>query len=441
MKMFNIKGIVILIALFVAVQIISAFLISPLLGPVVIEAINKHSGTKISIDKVTVWPLTLSCSLKGLKVFDPDNEKERIALVQSASFRLSLLGLLSKRLVISRLVVSGAEIDVKGEPDGSFNVQKIARSKEDAEKAETAKTSALGQLKGKKDWFSRIYNMVKQKSSKETAEKKEVKRVERAIDELPRGRRVRFVTPSDRYIFQIQNFIIKNSRLKLETDVGETVDIDKVAIYIKNLRLTSAAGARFDKLGLQGIVSKDGKLSGNFDLDYAQSFKQNRQTTICDLSAKDVDLPTLKFIYADSLPVDFEKGIISINSRTNIVDGELDSTNSLTLKGHTILPKNSTQVVAFVPLPVICDALNKLDPAKMKFQITGTVDQPQFKGFQDILINLIKPYIGNITEGLKKDGLKALDGLLKKETKSSQEDTSQEESTTSKTIDSIKSLF
>ncbi|MFC1576950.1 AsmA family protein [Candidatus Omnitrophota bacterium] len=445
MKLFNVKGIVILIAVFIAAQIVFAVLISPILGPIVIEAVNKQSGTKISIEKVTVWPLTLSCSLKNMKVFDPDNEKERIALVQKASLKLSLIGLLSKRIVISRLAVSGAEIDLKGEPDGSFNVQKLARPKE-AEKKAAAKTGVFDRFRKKKDWFSRIYDMIKQKSSKEAVEKKAAEqkktgKIERKVEELPHGRRVRFLRPGDSYVFLIKDFVIKNSRIRLEGDSGESVDVDKAAVYIKNLGLDPIAGARLDRLGAEGVLSKNGKLSGSFDLDYSQSFRKDRQTIVSDFSAKNIDLTAITFIYRDSLPVGFEKGVLSINSRTNIVNGALDSDNSITLKDHTVTPRGGRQVVGVIPLPVVCDALNKIDPVEMKFQIAGTVDKPQFKGFEKVLLNLIKPYVANITEDLKKQGFSALKGLLKKKTGSPEESAPAEDGAVSKTIESLKSIF
>ena len=414
MKIVNVKGIIILVIFLAVIQVGLGLLVSPIIGRSVIKSINKQTGAKISAKKINVWPLTLSCSLKDIKVFDPDNEKKRIALAQNASLRLSIIGLLSKRLVISSFSMSGAEINLKGESDGSFNVQKLVKpkSKEEEEEKEEEKDGALDRLKEKKDWFGIAYDVIKKRYSKKAVEKKaaqqkEDKKIRKEVKALPRGRRIRFMTPSDRYLFQIQNFKIKDSQLKLETDDGKTLNIDKVAIHIKNIRLSSSEGVCFDKFDVQGSVSKDGKFSG--------SFKQSRQTTICDLSAKDIDVTAIKFIYEDSLPVDLKKGVVSINSLTKIINGSIDSNNSIILKDHTVLPKGGgKQVVGSIPLPIICGALNKTNPVKIEFQITGTVDQPQFKGLQDTLLALAKPYIAGVTGNLKKQGLKAIGELLKK---------------------------
>jgi len=445
MKIFNIKGIIILLVILIVIQVSFALIISPILGPIVIETINKQSGTKISISRVTVWPLTLSCSLNDLKVFDPDNEKERIALIRSASLKLSPIGLLSKRLVISRFKISGAEINLKSEPDGSFNIQKLVKPRE-AKEEPARKTSIFDRFKQKKDLFSKIYEIIKQKSSKEAVEEKaarqkEAKKVQREVEKLPYGRRVRFLKPSDRYIFEIRDFTIVDSSIKLETASGQTIDVEKAGVYIKNLGLDPKEGARFDKLGARGVFSKDGTPSGSFSLDYAQSFVRDTQKIACDLSAKNVDLTAVKTIYQDSLPIEFQKGIVSLSSDTNIVNGELNSRNSLTLKDHTVVPKGGGQAVGIIPLPAVCDALNKINPVKMKFQITGTVDNPQFHGFEDMLMNLIKPYVANVAEDLAKQGLSA---LLGKKTDAAQGDAASGETaedTAAKTIESLKSLF
>ncbi|MFH1996744.1 MAG: AsmA family protein [Candidatus Omnitrophota bacterium] len=443
MKIFNIKGIIIAAVIFTVVQVVVAMVISPILKPIVIEAINKNSDAKISIEKVTVWPLTLSCSLKDLKIFDPDDQKERIALVKSASVKISPLGLLSKRLIVSRLSVAGAEINLKGEPDGSFNVQKLARPKD--EKKSASKTGVFGGIKGKKDWFGRIFEMIKKKSQKgsvekEAAEQKASGSLTREVEELPHGKRVRFVSPGDRYVFQIRDLTIKNSSVKLDNGSGLTVDVENAALYVKNLGLDPVAGARFDKLGAKGALRKGDAPAGSFDLDYSQSFKRGSQTQTADLSAKDIDLAAVAFIYEDSLPVEFTKGTLSLHSSARIVDGNLDSSFSLTMKDHAVRSSNNSQMVGVLPLPMVCEALNKVDPVVMNFKITGTVDRPQFEGFQKILLDLVKPYAANVTENIKKEGLKAIGNMFKKDPSSPQEGASSEDAA-SNVAGSLKSIF
>ncbi|MFC1480126.1 AsmA family protein [Candidatus Omnitrophota bacterium] len=444
MNVLNIKGIIILVVILLILQMGVGLVISPILGSVVIENLNKAAGTKITVGKINVWPLTLSCSLRNLKVFDPDDETQRMALVNKASLRISPLRLLSKQLVLSHVNISGAEIDLKGEPDGSFNIQKLARG-EEGEKVPAQKTGIFDQMKGKKDWFSRIYGMIKNTSSTEAVEKKaadqkEARKVTRQVQELPKGRRVLFKTLSDEYVFQVRSFSIKNSKLNIETADKQGVSVEKASIFIKNLGIDPARGARFDALSMRGDVNKDGTPSGTFNLEYNQSFKRREQRTAVDISAKNIDLTAINFVYEDSLPVDFTKGLITIRSNTKIINDNLDSNNSIILKDHNVVAKGGQQaMVGVFPLASVCDALNQVDPLDIKFKITGTLENPQFKGFQDILLSLLKPYLTSmVTEGLKEKGKEALGGLLGGAAGAG---ASTKEDTASKAIDSIKSLL
>lgn len=442
MRIINVKGVIILAAILLAIHLSVGLLLSPMLGSAIVQGINKAAGTKISVGRISVWPLTMSCTMRDLRVFDPDDETQRMALVKRASLRISPLKLISKQLVLSSFTVSGAQIDLRGEPDGSYNIQKLARAKE-TEKAAAERKDLFQQLRGRGDMFGKIYELIKNRFSKKAVEEKkeELKKarvVKREIKPLPKGRRVKFTTASDAYIFQIRNFAVKGARVNILTAEAEGISIDNADIVIKNLGIDPRRGARFDTLHIGGKVDKNGVPAGRFHLDYSQSLSVKRQSMIADLSARDIDLSAVRFIYSDSLPVNFEKGLISISSRTSIVDGALDSKNSLSLRDHSVVPGRGQKItMGIIPLPTICEAINKVDPLDMKFRITGTVDNPQFSGFRDVLMGLIKPYLADITSQLQEKGTKAITDLIRKGTG---EESSGEDSG-SDVVDSLKSLF
>ena len=122
-KILNIRNLVILIVLLAVFHFGVGLVVSPMINSLLVDKINQYSGIKLSIEKAALWPLTLSCSLKSLKVFDPEKTDERIVLVQDASAYISPWGLLSKRLVVSSLRMNRAEVNLEGEPDGTFNIQ------------------------------------------------------------------------------------------------------------------------------------------------------------------------------------------------------------------------------------------------------------------------------------------------------------------------------
>ncbi|MFH1878632.1 MAG: hypothetical protein ABH883_07500 [Candidatus Omnitrophota bacterium] len=418
-RFINVKGIVIIAAALIILQLALGALISPFLGPVITENLNKYAGTKVSIGKINVWPLTLSCSLKDLKVFDPDNEARRIAFIPRASMRVSFLGLLSKRLVVSSFKITGAEINLKGEPDGSFNIQKLAGGVEGTPRA-PSKTGFFDRFKGKQDWFSRIFGMIKKRSSKEALEKKEeerrdAKKIQKEVLPLPRGRRVLFKSLSDGYLFQIRDFAVSGSRLNIETGDGGTAGIGGASIVIKRLGIDPVRGVRFDKMDIRGLVEKAGSPAGSFNFFYEEKYEKGMQKTVCALKAEDVDLTAVSFIYDSSLPVDFKKGIITISSDTVFLNENMDSKNYISLKDQEVIPrKGANLTLGVVPLPVVCDALNKINPASLRFDITGTIEKPVFTGFQESLMALVKPYIAGAAEDLKQQGLKALTGFFNK---------------------------
>ncbi|MCK5450555.1 MAG: hypothetical protein KAI70_02170 [Candidatus Omnitrophica bacterium] len=440
MKMINTKGILVLIAILIVIQFGFGLILSPILGKVVVEAINENSAAKINIRKVNIWPLTLSCSLTGLKVFDPDNEKESIAFIKKASVKISSLKLLSKQLVVSKISISGAEIDVKTEPDGSFNVRKLIQPKE--QKEVMSEGGVFDKLKGKKDWFGKIFEMIKSRSSTETVEKKKVerfraKRVKKEVEKLSKGRRVMFKTLSDDYAFQIRSFIVKNSRIMLSPVTGDGISVEKAFVVISNLGVDPKKGVRFDRFRVKGSLEKENAPAGKFEINYAQAFKKGKQFTNCIVKARNVDLAMTSFIYEDSLPVSFDKGTITIDSKTTMINEELNSENLITLRDQTVVPGKGKVMVGIIPIQAICEALDQVNPASFKFRITGTLSNPKFEGFQEALMELIKPYLANITERVKEQGVKAIESLLKKETGES----SGEEGVAGEAVDVVKSLF
>ncbi|MDP8299318.1 MAG: hypothetical protein P9L88_05400 [Candidatus Tantalella remota] len=443
MKVINTKGIIIFVAILLVFQFAVGMVISPLVGKAIVTALNKTVDTKITVGSVNVWPLTLGVSMKDLKVFDPDNQDQRMVGVKKASMRISLWGLLCKRLTISSIGLYGADITLRGEPDGSFNIQKIVKPSE-AEGAAAKKGSVFDRFKKGQDWFSRIYDMVKNRSEKDKEEEAEDKKapkpaIQTKVIELPRGRRVLFEATKGGYLFEIRSLVVKDARIKLEAQGGRSITIEKANISLKGLGVDPVKGARINAIGVKGRLVSEDNPAGDFSLSYTYSENRGSDNVDIDLSARKVDLAAMSFIYEDSLPVDVKKGLLTIRSRTSIRGEDLNSKNALTLTGQELAPgSGGVSPFSIVPMPMLCNAMNQVDPLKLDFTITGTLDDPQFGGFQDSLMNIIKPYIGNIAE---QQGKKLMDGFLKKETGTSGAAAAEDENTANQTVDAIKSLF
>ncbi len=417
MKRFNIKGLIIWVVILAVLHFGTGFIVSPAAGSFIIGKINEYAGTKINIDRVSVWPLTLSFSLKGVKVFDPDNPSERIAKADSVLVNVSPWALLARRLVFSSVSSSGVEINIEGTPDGGFNIQKLAASKKSAS-AGLNTGAILNTLGQKQDWFSRVYGLTKNKFSKPAAEKKktaqkQAKAIAKEVVRLPKGKRVNFKTGKDLYLFEIRSFSINDAYINLKAQNGQAVAIEKARVRLGRLAFDPDNGAKLDVFNINGQVSSNGSPAGSLEILFSKTISVDTQKAQIKVNLKEVDLNAVRFIYEDSLPVNVVKGKLTLVSDTVLTGEEIDSKNTLTLTDQVLEPKNNYNLtVGFIPLPALVDAMNSIQPLELKFTITGTMDKPEFGGFQESLMTLAKPILGNIEKQLKKKGIKIIGKFL-----------------------------
>jgi len=449
MKRINLAGIAVVVIVLILVQAGVGLVISPAVGAFIIDSLNRAGGAKITVEKINVWPLTLSFSMKELKVFDPQNPDKRIIRVRAASVRISPLALLSKRLVFSAVNMDGAEMDLEGAPDGSFNIQRLAASEAAPQKAQAAQdlTGLWKAAAEKRDWFGKAYSIMKKKFSKKGQEQaKDAKKVTRLTQDLPKGKLVKFKTPAETYLFEIKDLNI-NGRVNVVPNNAEPIELKNARIGLRRVAFDPQNGVRLDGINLRGELFKDNAAKGRLTLLFSKGYASTGQTVVCKVELDDVDLDAIRFVYEDSLPVRVAKGRISLVSNSRIDGDAIDSRNSLTLMGHTLEPKpGAAMAVGFIPMPAVCEALNRIDPARLKFEIKGTVEKPEFGGFQETLLDLIKPYAADIGEQIKTQGMNALGRLLQKKIGGEKDQTpssgaSDTSAPAKQAIESIKSLF
>lgn len=416
----NIVGIAVIVLILAAIHFGVGLYASPALTSFIVDEVNKNTPAKISIAKANLWPLTLSCSLEDLKVFDPKDTGSRIAKVDKVSVRVSLIGLLSRRLVFSDIHTKGGGINITGTPDGSFNILNLAGSKPAASSgAAPSVDSIFKSAMAKKDLFGKAYELLKGRFAKSGQDKAKAarqasKQVTTKTVELPRGRFVHFNTARDAYLFEIRNLSVDDTSIRI-TYEGQTIDIDHADLKFGRLAYDPENGMRLDRAGLKGDIARAGAYAGSCDIYFARSFNSSGQDAAVNITLKDVDLDAIRMVYQDSLPVTVVEGRLTLSSRTRIDGDNIDSRNIINLTQHKFQPKGgSISMVGFVPVSSIVDALNTIDPIHLRFDIKGTVDKPEFGGFQESLLGLVKPYIANIQDQLKEEGVKALGSFLDK---------------------------
>jgi len=408
-KRLYVVRIVIFISLLLAVHIVTGFFISPVLSPLIANNINKYTSAKISIDKVNVWPLTLSFSLKGMKVFDPEKETTRIAKIDNCSVRVSIFGLLSRRLVFSDVRMSGVEINVEGRPDGTFNISNLVVSNKPAPDIKWRS------LMANKDLFGKIYEIIKNHFSKKDQKKvkeeqKNAKKITKTIQQLPKGKLVHFKNSKDFYIFEIRKLDISDAYITINTS-GNVLEITKARMRLGQLALDPESGIKAGLVDLRGNVNKGSAPAGKFNIFFSQDINNNGQEAVFKANLEDIDMQAVRFVYGDSLPVYVAKGLLTLKSETYIEAGAMDSRNEIHLKNHLLQQKlGENPMMGFLPVSVVCDAINRIDPLTLNFNIGGTLERPEFKGFQDLIMTLIKPYTASFQP---KDAVGALLSILK----------------------------
>lgn len=452
-KRLNIKGVVILLAVLLIFQLSFGLIISPMISSFAVRKLNESTSAKIYLERINVWPLTLAFNLKNLKVFNPDNTDERILAIENASARISLLGLLSKRIVISSVRLKNAAINLQGEPDGSFNIQKLSRPKGAGAKEKPA-FSVWDFKKQNQDWFARIYDFLKKRASKESIEKVKAmrnaaKKTSKTVTELPKGKKVEFKSAGANYIFEIKDFNIQNASILVKAQDGNTIEMDNAGVKLKDIGIDPKNGARVNFFNIFGNIKSAGEPAGSLNFIFSETVSNNEPKDIFNLSLLDINLAALRFIYGKSLPVDLTNGLLNLQSKSTVINETIDSDNTVSLTKHKFAPKTSMDLSKeFMPIPLLCEALNGTSPLNLNFKIAGTVEKPEFTGFQKSLMGLIKPNTRTIKETIKNEGINLLGNFLEKKGVKSQngngsnttEDSGKSPST-KKTIDSIKSIF
>ncbi len=451
MKYLNIRNIIIVLLVLAVVHFSVGLLISPKLGKLMVEKMNQYSRAKISVERVNIWPLTFSFFLKNLKIFDPESTDKRIAEIKEASVRVSPLGLLSKRLVIG-VKIKGAQVNLQGEPDGTFNIQKLAEPKTPGKPIELTGIRE-GVLKNK-DWFAKGYDLLKKKFSgdalkKEKAQAIEAKKITKTVDALPRGRRVHFKS-KDSYLLEIKSLGIADASLDLRNQDGRSVQIEDVRIELRNAAFDPELGFRLGVAQAKGKIKNAGVDAGSLTFVYKRAWSENNRKVQFNLGLKEVDLDAVRFIYENSLPIEIVRGTTSMTSETLLDQGNIHSVNQISLGSHELKPKGASGASdIFMPMPLLCEALNGINPLRLDFTISGTVENPEFKGLMRSLAELVKPSMKNLGEVMKGElKRKGVTGMLeavsgKKEDKAQSVSSQEKEKNVSAedVVNSLQSIF
>jgi hypothetical protein len=303
----------------------------------------------------------------------------------------------------------------------------------------------------KKDLFGKVYEMTKKRFAKKSKDqikedREKAKKVTMTVQALPKGKLVHFKNAKDLYLFEIKDLNISDAYVKVRVD-GNTADITNAKIRLGRMAYDPENGLKLDLLGLQGNINKGERSSGKFNIFFSKNADGNGEKAVFKAELNDIDMDAVRFVYERSLPVHVVKGMMTLRSKTYIEEGAIDSRNEISLRDHALEQKvGGSPLMGFVPISAVCDAMNRIDPLKLKFNIMGTLEKPQFLGFQESLMALIKPYVASFQEKIKTEGLKALGRLINKKDDGQPEQAAATESGSNgqnmdSAVNSLKSLF
>ncbi|MBN1526595.1 MAG: hypothetical protein JW919_03305 [Candidatus Omnitrophica bacterium] len=448
LRRLKVANVIVIVVALIAIQLTAGLVISPLARAFIVEKLNESTGSRLMVEGLNVWPLTLSISLKGVKVFDNKKADTRIAKLDKASFRISPIGLLSKRVVISSAGLSGAEFTPEGVKDATFAGPKGVEAAPKAAGATPFEAAAVLKTADRnKDLTGRVWQIVKKAFSKSSAEKKiaakkSAKKVTKKVTKLDVGEKVEFVRGSGSRLLEIKSLSVSGATLHLD----KTVAVSEAAVKIKGLTYDPLYGTDIGYLRVIGDVSRSGSSIGKVDLNFNKKVTSDKQAVTLAASITDLDIAAARPLYERSLSIYGINGRLTFDSRTTIDNGAMDSRNEIVLRGQNVAPRNQAEMVfGVIPAAALCEAMNSVDPLKLKFDITGTVEKPEVKGLQDSLMALAKPYLQKaLQKKVAGEGQKLIDKLLNKAAPPaapSSETAASQDSAGEKAMEALDSLF
>ena len=385
----NVRGMVTLAAVLALADVGVAFGLAPLLTRFTQDQFNQFSDTKIVVGSVRFHPVLLSFGVSGVEAFDPQSQT-RFFRAEHAGLRLSLLSLSRRRLGFSKITLKNVELEAVQDATGRYNFEMGPRP---------SKMEMLKQLVRKDDLYGRLYENFKKLTEMNRRMKRKSGPPEKEVNELAKGRIVLFDVARDP-VFEVGHFELVNGTFVLKDKGGRVPPFRHIHILLKNFKFYRSNEVSFSVIEARGKFEAAKK--GYFSLDV----RQNKETATVDADVKDLDLAAFAPVYEDSLPVSFEKGFLSVDSKSRMAQDTLDSETRLKLTEHVMVAKKTLGVWEGPTGPIV-EAINKRPAFEMKFRIGGTPDKPSFSGFQQVLTDLLKEDLRALAAGGWQEKLKS----------------------------------
>ncbi len=382
---FNLRGILILVGTLAMIDLGVAWGLSPWITRHAQGLTNQYTKAKIYIDGVRFHPFLMSLGVSEFEIFDPDNPEQSIFRAGHVAARVDLWALLKKEIWLSTLSFRRVEIEAVKDRNGRLNFEKIAMPPADAGSWQKVKGFFGAE---QRDWYGKLYENFKRVSEMNKKKKETDKTVSANVATLSRGRRVRFDSAADT-VFGIRHLELKNGTAALREGGREIPPIRNVYILMKGFRLNRANQVSFRTLKAKGDFELQKRGAFSLDVD------SKKDGATADADIRNLDLGAFAPLYEGSLPVSFERGFLSLDSKSRIQGEVLESKNHIKIEDHVIVSKKTLGFFGGVDGPILA-ALNKRPSFELKFNIGGTPEAPSFGGFHEALMKLVGDDLKNV---------------------------------------------
>lgn len=396
----NFKGIITLVIVLAVFDLLAAYVASPLATRVVQESINRATPAKIFIGSARFHPLLLSIGITDFEVFDPEDSSKRVFRAGHAGVWIDPVSVLRKRVDIGRASFKNVELAVVRDASGKVNIEKFSFGKKEAKNLwETAKQAYEVKTS---DWFEKSYKIVKDALKKKKAMGEAKKEYKATVTALEKGRLVEFET-ADQSIFKVGHFELSGGVVALEDNGQQLPTIRDISLDMTGFRVMRSGGAAFNSLDIKGKVASEPR-SSTFSIklsDGGENFNS-------EVNTRDLDLAAFRPLYENSLPVSFNRGYLTIDSKSRVALEKLTSDNHIRLEEHELVSRKQFGLFGGAPDAAIA-ALNRRPSLDIRFQIGGTADKPSFDGFEKELMKIVGDELKQgLVSGLKEDPKKAI---------------------------------
>ena len=371
-------------ALYGICYLLAALIVPFFAGRIATSAASYLIGGQVAVEESSFSLFTGELTLSGLSVQDPGRPEENVLVIPTLTLDAGMLALLEKRVVFNRLRIDEVRLHVVREEDGTLNVDGFTQGW-DVE----GYLAWAAEYADKVDWLTLLRKFA-----------------EHLLTPGP-GSGGRSFPPYEP-TFAIEELEVGRVHLTLEDRFqgGELPRLTALELEIENLALPARLNARPVVVRLRGELSEG---AGAFSL--SATFREGDQPPAhtYSLEAAELDLPSLRALYASSLPVEVQSGKATLSAEVTVTGEEVEGQVSLVLTELVLVLEEGRTLFGLSPelSQAAVEGLNRYSaelPIVIGFAVEGPADSP--------VLGWERPLLEVARQGLMMAGRRELSGAI-----------------------------